>query len=70
MVERFAGRGGISFSGELDGAELEMMVTPLACSDGMSDRAYPFTATLKLGEETRKGCAWTERQPFSGPDHP
>ena len=70
MVERFAGRGGISFNGVLDGAELEMMVTPLECSDGMSDRSYPFTVTLKIGDETRNGCGWTERQPFSGPEHP
>jgi uncharacterized membrane protein len=70
MVERFAGRGGISFSGVLDGAELEMVVTPLECSDGMSDRTYPFTVTLKIGDETRNGCGWTERQPFGGPAHP
>jgi uncharacterized membrane protein len=70
MVERFAGRGGLSFSGVLEGAELEMMVTPLDCSDGMSDRTYPFTVTLKIDDETRNGCGWTERQPFSGPEHP
>ena len=70
MVERFAGRGGISFSGVLAGAELEMMVTPLECSDGMSDRTYPFTVTLKIGDETRNGCGWTERQPYHGPAQP
>lgn len=70
MVERFAGRGGIAFSGLLDGADFEMTVTPLECSDGMSDRTYPFTATLQIGEETRNGCAWSERNPFSGPEHP
>jgi len=36
----------------------------------MSDRTYPFTATLKIGDDTRNGCAWTEREPFSGPQHP
>lgn len=69
-VERFAGRGGIAFSGQLDGASFEMMVTPLDCSDGMSDRTYPFTVTLEVGEETRNGCAWSERHPFDGPEHP
>ncbi len=69
-VERFAGRGGLSFSGELDGAPFEMMVTPLECSDGMSDRTYPFTVTLEIGEETRNGCGWTEAKPFAGPEHP
>ncbi|HYD23737.1 MAG TPA: hypothetical protein VEB68_03000 [Croceibacterium sp.] len=69
-IERFAGRGGIAFSGLLAGADFEMMVTPLECSDGMSDRTYPFTVTLQIGEDMRNGCGWTERQPFAGPAHP
>ena len=69
-VERFAGRGGLSFSGLLDGADFEMMVTPLECSDGMSDRTYPFIVTLEIGEDKRNGCAWTEQHPFEGPEHP
>jgi len=69
-VERFAGRGGISFSGVLGGEDLEMTVTPIACSDSMSDRTYPFTVTLKIGDETREGCAWSERHPFEGPEAP
>jgi uncharacterized membrane protein len=69
-VERFAGRGGLSFAGALDGADLEMTVTPLECSDGMSDRTYPFTVTLKIGDDLRNGCGWTERQPFTGPERP
>ena len=69
-VERFAGRGGISFSGLLGGADFEMTVTPLGCSDGMSDRTYPFTVTLAIGEDRRNGCAWSERHPFEGPEHP
>jgi uncharacterized membrane protein len=70
MVERFAGRGGLGFSGQLDGAAFEMLVTPLACGDGMSEIDYPFTVTLKIAEETRNGCGWTERQPFEDPDKP
>lgn len=69
-VERFAGRGGIAFSGLLDGAAFEMMVTPLECSDGMSDRTYPFTVTLEIGGDKRNGCAWSERHPFDGPQQP
>jgi uncharacterized membrane protein len=69
-VERFAGRGGISFSGMLDGVTFVMALTPSTCSDGMSDRSYPFTVTLRLGEETRSGCGWTDRQPFTGPPNP
>ena len=69
-VERFAGRGGLSFGGQLGNGAFEMLVTPLACSDGMSDRTYPFTVTLQVGGETRNGCGWTEAQPFEGPEHP
>ncbi len=69
-VKRFAGRGGISFSGTLDQADFEMVVTPLECSDGMSERTYPFTVTLELGEETRNGCGWTDKQRFEGPEQP
>lgn len=69
-VEPFAGRGGISWSGSLDGMPLDLAVTPLACSDGMSGRTYPFTATLQLGDDTRSGCAWTDRRPFTGPAAP
>jgi len=66
-VARFAGRNGVSFSGDLDGKPLVLAITPGRCSDGMSDRAYPFAATLQVRGEQRQGCAWTERQPFSGP---
>ena len=69
-VERFAGRGGVAFTGALDGADFEMTVTPLECSDGMSDRIYPFTVTLKIGDDLRNGCGWTERQRFTGPEAP
>lgn len=69
-VERFAGRGGLSFTGALDNADFEMTVTPLECSDGMSDRIYPFTVTLKIGDDLRNGCGWTERQRFTGPERP
>ena len=69
-VERFAGRNGLSFSGTLEGAAFVMAVTPGECSDGMSDRTYPFTVTLEVGTEQRQGCAWTEAQSFTGSEHP
>lgn len=69
-VRRFAGNNGLGFSGMRGGAPFDMTITPGACSDGMSDRSYPFTVTLKLGEEQRSGCAWTERTPFTGPANP
>lgn len=69
-VERFAGNNGLSLAGELDGAAFDLAVTPGECSDGMSDRTYPFVATLKIGEEMRFGCAWTDRQSFVGDEAP
>ena len=67
-VERFAGRGGLSFSGSADGASFDITVTPGECSDGMSDNTYPYTATLALGQDTRFGCAWTDADPGTRPD--
>lgn len=67
VVERFAGNNGLGYSGSLDGTTFDLTVTPGKCSDGMSERSYPFVATLKLGEELRQGCAWTEATSFDGP---
>ncbi|MBV1917525.1 MAG: hypothetical protein KUG65_05635 [Sphingomonadaceae bacterium] len=64
-VVRFAGRGGLSLGGKLDGASFDMMVTPGECSDGMSDRTYPFVVTLKIGKETKQGCGWTQSNGYS-----
>lgn len=69
-VERFAGNSGISLSGTLDGAAFDMTVTEGECSDGMSDRTYPFTVTLRIGEDMRFGCAHTDARPFTGPENP
>jgi len=69
-VSRFAGRNGVSYSGDLAGAAFVVALTPGSCSDGMSDRRYPFVATLQVKGEQREGCAWTDKQPFTGPPHP
>jgi uncharacterized membrane protein len=69
-VDRLDGRNGISFSGELADMPFVLAVTPGQCSDGMSDRSYPFTATLQVKGELRKGCAWTDKQAFTGPKQP
>lgn len=66
-VERFAGRGGVSYGGTYEGAPFDMMITPGQCSDGMSDRTYPYTVTLAVEVEQRRGCAWTEDNPRSVP---
>lgn len=69
-VRRFAGNNGLGFSGMWNGAPLDMAIAQAPCSDGMSDRSYPFAVTLRLGEEQRGGCAWTDRNPFAGPANP
>lgn len=69
-VKRFAGNSGLAFSGTRAGEPIDLAITRGRCSDGMSDRTYPYTATLRLGAEQRSGCAWTDRQPFSGPANP
>ncbi|MGE4410199.1 MAG: COG3650 family protein [Sphingobium sp.] len=65
-VDRFAGRNGVSFSGRLEDKDLVMAVSPGRCGDGMSDRIYPFNVTLRLGDEIRNGCAWSDVHPFEG----
>lgn len=69
-VERFAGNSGLGLSGELGGQAFDMTVTPGECTDGMSDRTYPLTVTLSLGDDIREGCGWTDRLPFDGPENP
>ena len=69
-VERFAGNNGLSFNGAMGDQPFDMAVTLAACSDGMSDRTYPFTVTLRLSGEMRQGCGWTDAKPFEGPKAP
>ena len=41
----------------VDGQELQLLITPGACSDGMSDKTYPWTVERTLGEDSVDGCA-------------
>lgn len=69
-VRRFAGNSGLGFSGTRGGRPIDLTITRGTCSDGMSDRSYPYTATLRLDTEQRSGCAWTDQQPATGPATP
>jgi len=40
-----------------DGTVLEVTLVATECSDGMSDRTYPLTALVKLGDRELTGCA-------------
>ncbi|MEQ5787485.1 hypothetical protein J3454_06225 [Erythrobacter sp. NFXS35] len=65
-VTRFAGNNGLGFTGELNGDAFTATLTPGDCSDGMSNRTFPFVATVAVGEETLMGCGYTTGQPFTG----
>ena len=39
------------------GAVLKVDLFATECSDGMSDRIYPLTARVEIGDETLAGCA-------------
>ena len=69
-LTRFAGNNGLGFSGKLDGKAVQVAITPGECSDGMSDRGYPFVATVALGEALLRGCAYTSETGFTGPEEP
>ena len=66
-VTRFAGRGGLTFSGTIDGEAFDLALTPAQCSDGMSDRTYPFAATVQLGAQQLSGCGWREGDDLGDP---
>lgn len=69
-VSRFAGNNGLGFTGTLAGEPFTATLTPGECSDGMSDRRYPYVATIALGGETLSGCGYTTTQPFTGEGAP
>jgi len=52
-------------TGEAGPRTLELRIQTGTCSDGMSDRVYPMTAALKIGDETRTGCAWSQSDTLS-----
>jgi uncharacterized membrane protein len=48
-----------TYTGKSDAGDVVVVVAPGTCSDGMSDTVYGHTATLTVGTETLKGCAYT-----------
>ncbi|MGZ9100675.1 MAG: COG3650 family protein [Brevundimonas sp.] len=39
------------------GTSISVMLAATECSDGMSDRTYPLSAVVRVGDETLTGCA-------------
>jgi len=48
------------WTGALDGQKFVLQIEKAvgaSCSDGMSDRRYPYRAKLQLGDAREQGCA-------------
>jgi uncharacterized membrane protein len=55
-----AGPSGRADEAEWAGEGLTARVVRQVCSDGMSDRVYPYAATVEAGGQTLKGCGDAE----------
>lgn len=60
---RGSGGDGLHLTGEDDGQPFRLEVRRAACSDGMSDNEYPFSASLLLDGNTVQGCAFDPASP-------
>ena len=49
--------GSYRFAGTMTNSKVTLIITPGKCSDGMSDRIYPYTAALTIGDQALRGCA-------------
>ena len=49
-----------------DGTAFRVTLVATECSDGMSDRTYPLTAMVKVGERELTGCAASSAAIMSG----
>lgn len=56
-VKRITYARGVEFAGDLDGGVFWLNIRPGKCSDGMSDKTYPMTASLRVRGKTVQGCA-------------
>jgi uncharacterized membrane protein len=45
------------WAGETDRAAVDARIWPARCSDGMSDRVWPYTAVVRIDSTTYRGCA-------------
>lgn len=57
-VSRRESEGVLVIAGTLDGQALRGEFRKAACGDGMSDRSYPFTLSLAIGQARFSGCAY------------
>jgi uncharacterized membrane protein len=45
------------WAGETERAAVDARIWPARCSDGMSDRVWPYTAVVRIDSTTYRGCA-------------
>lgn len=64
QATRSSDAAGLHFVGENGGTEFRLDVRREACSDGMSEREYPFSVSLLLDGKTAKGCAFDQASPL------
>ena len=48
---------GLHFAGRMNGTPVTLVLAPGLCSDGMSDRRYPYSASATIGAQSLHGCA-------------
>jgi uncharacterized membrane protein len=54
----------VTFNGTMSQGAFEMVVIRKLCSDGMSDRDFPYEVTIIVARDTLHGCGWTARRPY------
>lgn len=64
QVSRHSEGGRLHLTGRLDGRALRAVFVTEQCSDGMSDRTYPYSLVLTLGGRTLRGCAYPAPSPM------
>ena len=58
-VEKKGADGATVLTSTSPQGDIEITLRKKNCSDGMSDRAYPWEAEVVFKDETLKGCAAT-----------
>jgi uncharacterized membrane protein len=56
----------VVWSGQRDSAMIDARVWPEKCSDGMSDREYPYAARVSVAGTAYRGCAIQTRVLLEG----
>jgi len=55
-ISRSEGEGRLVLNGDLAGTAISVVIAPGDCSDGMSDRTYPYSVKVRYGDEMLEGC--------------